>query len=186
MQLQKRNTVADYNRFSVEEAVYQNGEKTVIRSHVKAPNAALIMPITKDGKFIFVKQIRTAIGNIETLEFPAGCFEKGESPEQTAKREFLEETGYMANSLQEIAQYDSSNGFCDEELFLFFTEDVTYVGKQQLDEDEEVEIIFLSEEEAIEKLLQGQIRSAATKMALLWYYAKKLEKKLGLDSLNKI
>lgn len=66
---------------------------------IESPNGVLVLALTNDGEIILVRQFRHAIGS-STLEFPAGSIEVGETPEEAAARELLEETGYRAGTLR--------------------------------------------------------------------------------------
>ena len=66
---------------------------------IESPNGVLVLALTTDGKIILVRQFRHAIRGT-TVEFPAGSIERGETPEEAATRELLEETGYRAGTLQ--------------------------------------------------------------------------------------
>ena len=61
------------------------------------PASIIILPLTKDNELILIEQYRPCQRK-KTIEFPAGCLEKNESNLDCAKRELLEETGYISNS----------------------------------------------------------------------------------------
>src|SRR4051812_25783530 len=52
-----------------------------------------IIATDTEGRLILVRQFRPAVGR-KTLELPSGHVEKGETPEEAARKELLEETGY--------------------------------------------------------------------------------------------
>ncbi|MBQ7677993.1 MAG: NUDIX hydrolase, partial [Lachnospiraceae bacterium] len=61
--------------------------------------ASAIVPVTVDKKLLLVRQYRPALERY-TWELPAGCRNNPEEDfMETAKREFLEETGYMSNDM---------------------------------------------------------------------------------------
>ena len=55
----------------------------------------VIVPITKDGDIVFVRQFRHGVRQV-VLETPGGIMDPGEDPAETAARELLEETGFEA------------------------------------------------------------------------------------------
>jgi ADP-ribose diphosphatase len=66
---------------------------------ITCPDAVVVLAKTDEDKWILVKQFRPALREF-TLEFPAGSIDLDESPQEAAKRELLEETGYVCRSLQ--------------------------------------------------------------------------------------
>ncbi len=77
--------------------------------------AVSVVGITSDEKVVLVKQYRPGPDKI-FYEFPLGLIEKGESPIATAKREFLEETGYTGQfkrvGVQHRSAYSNSKVYC--------------------------------------------------------------------------
>lgn len=74
----------------------------------------IILPMTDDGRVIFVEQYRAPVGKY-VIEFPAGLISdrkglKGESIAQAAKRELLEETGYSAKRITKVLVGPASGG----------------------------------------------------------------------------
>jgi ADP-ribose diphosphatase len=60
---------------------------------VDTPPSVLVVPVTAAGNLVMVRQYRHNLKR-HVLEFPAGIVENGESIEEAALRELLEETGY--------------------------------------------------------------------------------------------
>ena len=73
----------------------------VRREVVRHPGAVAIVAVTPQRRLVMVRQYRYAAGRF-LLEIPAGTLEPGESPEDTARRELREETGYSADSLRPL------------------------------------------------------------------------------------
>ncbi len=84
--------------------------------------AAILAVRRGDGLVLLVEQMRPAIGG-QMLEIPAGRVEPGESPEDCARRELAEETGYMVTSLESLAVFYTSPGFTDELVHLYLARD---------------------------------------------------------------
>ena len=73
---------------------------------------------------ILVRQYRAAIDR-ELLEIPAGKRDvAGEPPEDTARRELVEEVGMRAGRLELLAEFYNSPGFCDEHSFVYLALDL--------------------------------------------------------------
>ncbi|HVR39702.1 MAG TPA: NUDIX hydrolase, partial [Thermoanaerobaculia bacterium] len=64
----------------------------------RAREAVAIIAVTDDGELILTEQYRCPI-NARVIDFPAGLVEK-HSPEETAKRELEDETGYACDSVE--------------------------------------------------------------------------------------
>lgn len=131
--------------------------------------AALLRHRSRDS-FIFIRQFRFPVWE-ETrdwlLEIPAGMVEEGESPIETARREIVEETGYEALALTEIADCFPAPGFTDERIVIFAGEVDGEPGHAPGDGDEDIAIVELGRDEAFALLDRGEIRDAKTLIALL-------------------
>jgi len=151
----------------VDEVNLPNG-RTSKRELIEHPGAVAIVAITAEKKIIMVEQYRKALER-SIIEVPAGKLEKGETPETTAMRELEEETGYTADSLQLIQSFSTSPGFADEVVHLFFAEGLRKSESGAVtDEDEFVELMEVTVEEAEQMMLDNRIYDAKTAFAVLW------------------
>lgn len=151
----------------VDEVKLPNG-KTSKRELIEHPGAVAILAFTPDNKIIMVEQYRKALER-SIIEVPAGKLEKGESPETTAMRELEEETGYSADSLELIQSFSTSPGFADEVVHLFFAEGLKKSESGAVtDDDEFVELLEVTVEEAEEMMRDNRIYDAKTAFAVLW------------------
>ncbi|MBS2969500.1 NUDIX hydrolase [Metabacillus sp. KIGAM252] len=149
----------------VQEVELPNG-KTSKREIIKHPGAVAVIALTSDGKILMVEQFRKALERT-LVEIPAGKLEKGEKPETTAVRELEEETGYTAGSIDHLISFYTSPGFADELVHLYITEDlIPLKNKASLDEDEFVELMEVTLEEAEEMVANGRIYDAKTAYAV--------------------
>ena len=62
-------------------------------------------------------------------EIPAGRVDPGESPEQAARRETLEETGWRPGRLTPLVTYQPTNGLSDQRFNLFLADGAVHVGE---------------------------------------------------------
>lgn len=93
-------------------------------------DAAAILIFNKAfDKIYLIKQFRSGSGE-ESWEIPAGVIDDGESPEKTAIREVLEETGLKCGQLFGLSKMYTCIGYSTEKMHLFMT---------KVDESEQVE-----------------------------------------------
>lgn len=150
-------------KLKVEEVTLPDG-KIAKREIVNHPGAVAILAITDDNKLIAVRQFRKALEKT-IVEIPAGKLEHGEEPLDCAKRELEEETGYRASRFTHLSTFYTSPGFADELLHVYTASDLQS-GPVKLDEDEFVDVLHLTLEEAQELHRNGEICDAKTIVAL--------------------
>lgn len=124
----------------------------------------------KDEKILLVKQFRYPYKEI-IYEIPAGKLNKGESPEQTAKRELLEEGGIVSEKMTEIFRIYPSPGYTDEIIYIYYAEGLTQ-KENRLDEDEFLDSEWIGRKTAERMVLSGEIKDAKTVIAVMWLKTK--------------
>jgi ADP-ribose pyrophosphatase len=107
---------------------------------VEHPGSVAIVAVDDEQQVWFVRQHRQPARK-ELLELPAGTREEGEDPLATARRELEEECGLVGGEWRELASGWTTPGFVREHMTVYLAEGVQPGGKQDLDEDEEVEIV---------------------------------------------
>lgn len=159
----------------VDDVSLPNGE-TGKREIINHPGAVAVIAITENNKILLVEQYRKALER-SIVEIPAGKLEKGEEPIVTARRELEEETGYTSDHFKFIQAFATSPGFADEIIHIYFAEKLKKLDiPAELDEDEFVELMEVSLEEAEAMVADGRIYDAKTAFAILWL---KLKMKLN-------
>lgn len=109
------------DRISVGRARFEAPDgRTFERDVVHHPGAVAIVPLVDDGNAaLLVRQYRAPLDAL-VLEIPAGLRDKdGEAPEDTARRELVEEVGMRAGRIERLCVFHNSPGFCDEQVYLF-------------------------------------------------------------------
>lgn len=132
--------------------------------------AVAVLAVTPENKIIIVKQYRKAIEKI-SYEIPAGKLEIGEngSEKEAAARELEEETGY-SGKLEQIYEFYTAIGFCNEKIKLYLATDLVKVpNPRPQDDDEVLEIFELTLDECQKLIATGDICDAKTIMALQHY-----------------
>lgn len=151
--------------FDVTVDTVREGEKTYTREVVHHPGSAVIVPIFEDGSVALVRQYRhPAVRYL--LEAPAGTLNRGERPEEGAARELEEELGYVAGNLEKLSEFFVSPGFCEEKMWIFLATEMTET-KQQLEDDEIVDVVRLPFGQALEMITAGEIEDAKTIIGLM-------------------
>lgn len=144
-----------------------NGNKS--KREIIHHNGGVCILATLNDKIVMERQYRFAYD--ETIyELPAGKLEKGELPYDAALRELEEETGLKAESLTEYGKMYPSPGYTDEIIYLYKANNVKKT-QRHLDEDEEIDLIYLSVDEIKKMIKDNVIKDAKTVMLLLKYLA---------------
>ncbi|HEY2269457.1 MAG TPA: NUDIX hydrolase, partial [Streptosporangiaceae bacterium] len=156
------------------------------REVVVHPGAVAILALDDAGQVLLIRQYRHPVGRL-LWEIPAGLRDvAGESLSNAARRELLEEAGYRARDWRVLADYYSSPGFTTERLRIFLARDLEFVPPGERDfvpEDEEAELVpaWLALDEAVRKVLAGELHNGATALGILASYAARSE---GFDRLR--
>ncbi|MBA2173796.1 NUDIX hydrolase [Halobacillus locisalis] len=139
------------------------------RELIKHPGAVAVIALTDEGKLVLVEQYRKPMEK-SMVEIPAGKLEPNESPESCALRELEEETGYTSDHLEKVTSFYTSPGFADEIVHLYFTDQLKKLEEGPAgDEDEFVELLELTLEEAEQMEKDERIHDAKTAYALLYW-----------------
>ena len=156
-----KGKVIDVRRDDVE---ISNGHKS-IREVVEHSGGVTILAVKDNGNVLFVRQFRYPIKN-ESLELPAGKLEQNENPDSAAPRELEEETGFIADKWTNLGYIYTSIGFCDEKLYLYLAQNLTF-KKQDPDDDEIIECEEYPMSQVLEMIDNGTINDSKTICAIL-------------------
>ncbi len=133
---------------------------------VTIPDAAMVAAITKDGRLLLKSEYRYTCGS-DIIECPAGMIEAGEEPMVTAKRELLEETGYESDNWTYLGYTWESTSKLTNHMHLFFARDCVKTSSQHLDENEHLDVMAVSLEDAVEMVMSGFINANSTAHLIL-------------------
>ena len=136
------------------------------REYIVHPGAVLIAPRRADGRWIVERQYRYPLGRV-FLEFPAGKIDPGEPPLDCARRELLEETGYIAREWARAGVMHPVIGYSDEFIEIWFARGLQQQGRR-LDEGEFLDVFEASPDELLDWSRDGRLTDAKTLTALLW------------------
>jgi ADP-ribose pyrophosphatase len=127
---------------------------------------AAVVPVTGGGDVVLVRQWRQPLGAF-TLELPSGGVDADEEPEQAARRELFEETGYRAQGLEHLLFVHTSTGRSTEVCHLFRCTVVRDGRGPRPEPTEFIRVVELPFGEALEGVRGGSITDAATVLGLL-------------------
>lgn len=136
-------------------------------------DASVVIPITADGNIIMVVQSRPNTKETVSIELPAGMVDEGENYQETAIREMLEETGYVAENVYELEWHYQDQGCSGAIIKTYVAEGCKKKQEVRLDEGERLQYVEMSYEEIMKKIKSREINDANTKVAMLEYTLKK-------------
>jgi ADP-ribose pyrophosphatase len=123
-------------------------------------NAVAILPLHGD-RCKLLRQYRYAVDQY-IFEAPAGTMEEDEDPIETAQRELIEETGFVAKTIVPKGFIYTTPGYTDEKIFLFEARDLSPSEEYGKDDDEIIEVMDIAISDLNEMIINGSIVDAKT------------------------
>ncbi|WP_373218847.1 NUDIX hydrolase [Ruminococcus sp. 5_1_39BFAA] len=155
----KSDTLLNNHWITVHKDAVELPDKKTIDDYytITLNDAVSVVAMDESGNVILVKEYRYCCG-CDSIEIPAGTFEKGETdPLIVAKRELLEETGYESEGWTYLGSTSESTAKLTNRMHIFFAHHCHKISNQNLDETEDIEVLIISLEKAVEMVMQGEI-----------------------------
>ena len=111
-----------------------------------------VLALTPDGDVVLVRQFRPGPDR-HLVTMPGGIIEPAESPEQAARRELREETGYQPDRLDVVTRV--VRGSSTERQYVALAYDCRLAGPQRLDEFEDCQVMVVPPAEVLRLLRTG-------------------------------
>lgn len=147
--------------------IIEPGGLRAVREVVCHPGSVVVLAHLPDGRLLLVRQYRYAAG--ESLwELVAGGIEGGETPQQAARRELLEETGYEARTITPLFDFFPSPGILSELMHLVEARGLTR-SKAGPEADERIRIGRFTPSRLRQMLGSKKIRDGKTLAGLYWF-----------------
>ncbi|MFN8383653.1 MAG: NUDIX hydrolase [Anaerolineales bacterium] len=177
--------------FRVEEAHLKyelfNGEmsRSVRRFSLERGNSVAVLVYNLDTqKIILINQFRYPTfknGHGWLTEIIAGMVDPGEEPEESARRELLEEAGLTISTFEHICDFYTSPGGSSEVIFLYYAEvSGTFAIYNKTgglpDHAEDIISFEMTLDEALKSIREGKIIDAKTVTAIFWLENRFLKK----------
>ncbi|HET6747173.1 MAG TPA: NUDIX hydrolase [Candidatus Saccharimonadales bacterium] len=145
--------------------VMQSGEQAIFDTvHKDGQEFAGIIALTKNNEVIIARQFRPGPEKIMD-ELPGGFVDAGETPEEAARRELTEETGYKAGHVQYLGTFHK-DVYMNAVWHAFIAFDCIKVTEPAPEGDEEVEVTTITIDEFISRAMHdGMTNHAAVLMA---------------------
>ena len=140
--------------------------RTALREVVLHKGAAAIVPVDEQGVVTLVRQHRVVVDAV-TLEIPAGKLDTAdEDPLLCAHRELEEETGLHAERMELLTPMLPSPGYCTECVRLYLATGLSQ-HRAHLDADEFLNVERMPLDEAVERVMRGELNDGKTALGLL-------------------
>ncbi len=159
MKITKKETIVEgqYLRFVKKHFEAGSGKagiwETIERRNIYHGGAVVIVALTRNKELILERNWRAPPESF-VIQFPAGLTDRaGESEEEAARRELLEETGYRAERLIPIISVPLCPALTPTRGAHFFAPDVNFSGKEDRDIAEEIEVLRVPVDELDDFLL---------------------------------
>lgn len=169
---------------------YDGGRQTVTRLSMERGDAAAVILVDSNARTIWLTEqfryptLAKGEGEGWIEEIPAGMPEEGESMEDCARREIMEETGFEGLELEHVSTFFVSPGGTSERIWLYYA-DVS--GKQRnevkakasQDAEEDIKLVAADLDGFLSATTTGRLEDAKTLIAGLWLAAN--SDRLGLS-----
>lgn len=174
--LSQKSLLKDHVVEVVETELLLGDGKKKMHHNVYRRSTVSVFPLTSSYELYLISQYRYLHGKV-SIEAMSGFIEDEEKPLAGAKRELAEETGLTALEWKELPVFEIAGSVIKSQLHLFYAKELTH-GKTNFDDDEDITLVKLSLDEAVEKVLKGEINHAASAIGILMLDRLKREGKI--------
>jgi 8-oxo-dGTP pyrophosphatase MutT (NUDIX family) len=154
----RRGPASDYRIFRIHQDDVENPRNAsgLTISLVECPDWINIIPVTRDGQVVFIRQFRFGVW-ANTLEIPGGMVEPDEDPLAGAARELEEETGYVAGRIVPLGFVHPNPAFQTNRCHAYLALDCDKAHDGRPDEGEDILVELRAQDEVAELIRSGQV-----------------------------
>lgn len=142
-----------------------NNEKQVPFYVLNAPEWINIIALTPERTIVLVEQYRAGIHE-SSLEIPGGMVDEHEKPLDAAKRELLEETGFVADSWKKIGKTSSNPAILSNFTHIYLAENCKKIQEQQTDGNEDIQVHMMPLQDFLDLVGNGTIHHSIVMAAV--------------------
>ncbi|TMQ92098.1 NUDIX hydrolase [Actinomadura soli] len=153
-----------------------DGIEVVTRDVIAHVGSVGVLAFDDDDRVMLLRQYRHPVSRL-LWEVPAGLRDvHGEPLHKLAERELLEEAGYRADRWDTLLDVFTSPGMTDERVRIFLARGLTEVPADEIDfervhEEADMPVVWVPLDEAVRKVLAGEVRNAIACMGVLAVHA---------------
>jgi ADP-ribose pyrophosphatase len=140
---------------------------------LESPDWVNVIPVTPNKEVVLIRQYRHGTKEV-TLEIPGGIVESQDTPENAARRELLEETGFAESQLVPLGIVHPNPAFLNNRCHTYLARDVTRVKNQEQDEKEDIEVLLRPLDEIPRLIREGEITHSLVVAAFYRFYVEYL------------
>lgn len=136
---------------------------------IEAPDWVNIVALTAQDEVVLIKQYRHGI-RAETIEIPGGVIDSGESPLEAARRELLEETGYISDNWEQIGEVVPNPAIQNNRCYTFLALSSEKVKEPNFDSTEYIVTFTVPAAEIPKLVSERRITHSLVVAAFYWFY----------------
>ena len=155
--------------WNVKREAFEFGEQKLTREFVEHPGAVAVVALNELGQVLLIRQYRHPVGEL-LWEIPAGLLDvAGESQENAARRELLEETGYLAETLEPLIEFFTTPGGSTEKIAIFLAKGLVLSDDRPPVDGEEADMLveWVGFDEALAAVLSSRIKSPSAAVGIM-------------------
>ena len=137
---------------------------------LNCPDWVQVLAVTPEDRVLLVRQFRQGTRQV-SLELPGGVIEPGQTPEEAARRELREETGYAAETFRRLAAFRPNPAVQNNTAHAFVAEEARLTGPTEFDENEDLDLVLVPAAELRDLVLTGAVDHVIMAAAILFHFA---------------